>query len=359
MPFWDFLTSLLRGKLPNPAPDAGGDGSGPAPMLPDSPNEPAQITSPKVLLVIFNPVIEAATGKRLDTYMGWSRPDDLVGRFIADILQASSGLARYQIAQRIELDEFPVLKDGFRYGSGNYLDAIRHNGTPHSPPGADYDGLLKRFNVLRRIDGREFDEVWLMGFPCAGLYESVMAGAGGFWCNAPPLSNTDTCKRRFAIMGFSYERDVGEMLHSYNHRCEAILARIFDRLDFLAWAYKPNRLPATISADQPLSLFERFMLFDQIAPGRAAIGSVHFAPNGVRDYDLGNPNPVPSECHDWLRFPNFQGDVRMVSAAEWGGGSERNYQRWWLNHLPKAAGRKGGIHNNWWQYVANLDNVFG
>ena len=25
--------------------------------------------------------------------------------------------------------------------------------------------------------------------------------------------------------------------------------------------------------------------------------------------------------------------------------------------LPKTAGRKNGIHNNWWQYIANPDNV--
>ena len=54
-------------------------------------------------------------------------------------------------------------------------------------------------------------------------------------------------------MGFSYERDVGEMLHSYNHRVEAILARVFNSLDFLAWAYKPGRMPAAIRPDQSLN----------------------------------------------------------------------------------------------------------
>jgi hypothetical protein len=195
-----------------------------------------------------------------------------------------------------------------------------------------------------------------MGFPYAGLYESAMGGAGAFWCNAPPLLKTESCPRRFVVMGFSYEREIGEMLHSYNHRCESILAKVFNCQDFLAWTYKPNRTPATIKPDQPLNLFQRFILFDQIAPGRAAIGTVHFAPNGVKDYDLGNPNPVKSECYDWLNFPNFKGDIRMVTAKDWGG-DEEGYQQWWLNHMPKIAGRKNGIHNNWWQYVANPNNV--
>ena len=89
-----------------------------------------------------------------------------------------------------------------------------------------------------------------MGFPYAGLYESVMGGAGALWCNAPPLANTGSCQRRFVIMGFSYEREVGEMLHSYNHRCESILAQVFNSQDFLVWTYKPNRTPATIVPEE-------------------------------------------------------------------------------------------------------------
>lgn len=184
-----------------------------------------------------------------------------------------------------------------------------------------------------------------------------MGGAGAFWCNAHPLANTDSCQRQFVVMGFSYEREVAEMLHSYNHRCEAIIGKVFDSQDFLLWSYNANRTPATITVDQTLNLFQRFICFDQIAPGKAAIGTVHFAPNGLRDYDLGNPNQVSSECYDWLNFPNFIGDIRLVSATEWGGGDEHAYQVWWLQHLPKVAGRKNGIHNNWWQYIANPDNV--
>lgn len=353
----DFLNSLLRGKS-KPSGQFGGVAvSGQAKVLPDSPNEPAQIVNAKVLLLIYNPTVDAVTGKKLVEYMNWSRPDDLVGRFISDVLQASSGLVRYQIAQRIELDEFPVLADGFRYTAQTFLDVIHGSQKPHTPTGIDYNAVLKRFNIPEHITNQEFDEVWVMGFPYAGLYESVMAGAGAFWCNAPPLTNTDSCKRRFVMMGFSYEREVGEMLHSYNHRCEAILARVFNSQDFLVWAYKPNRIPATVSPNQTLNLFQRFICFDQIAPGRAALGTVHYAPNGIKDYDLGNPNHVKSECYDWFNFPNFQGDVRLVSASEWGGGDERLYHRWWLKHLPKTAGRKNGIHNNWWQYIADPNNV--
>ena len=356
MPFSDFWKSLFGGKT-QPSRGATAGVSGTARVLPDSPNEPAQITNPKVLLLIYNPTMDAASGKKLVEYMNWSRPDALVGGFVSDVLQVSNGLARYQIAERLELDEFPPLVDGFCYTPQTYLDTYRGTTPAHNPSGVDYAAILQKFNILQRIADNAIDEVWIMGFPYAGLYESVMGGAGAFWCNAPQLANTESCRRRFVVMGFNYERQVGEMLHSYDHRCEAIMAQVFNSEDFLQWAYRPNREPATLDPDQTINLFQRFILFDQIAPGKAAMGSVHYAPNSVKDYDLGNPNQVQSECYDWLKFPNFQGDIRMVSATEWGGGDERAYQQWWLRHLPRTAGRKNGIHNNWWQYIANPNNV--
>ena len=325
--------------------------------LPDSPDEPPQICSPKVLVLIYNPTMEPTTGKKLVEYMQWARPDDLVSGCISDILQCSNGLVRYQVAQREELDEFPPLVDGFTYTPATYLAVLRQGAPAHNPSGIDYQAIIRRCTILQCIADKTYDEVWIMGFPYAGLYESTMGGAGAFWCNAPPLANTASCARRFVIMGFNYERQVGEMLHSYNHRSESILAQAFKSMDFLMWAYKPGRSPATIGANQSLNLFEKFVLFDLIAPGKAGVGLVHYPPNGVKDYDLGNPNLVQSDCYDWLQFPNFKGDVRNISSTEWGGGDERSYQQWWLKHLPKVAGRQNGIHNNWWQYIAEPNNV--
>lgn len=360
MSFWDLLKSLF-GTAPQGRTTVTGPGgtttTTPAAPLADNDNEPPQVCSPKVLLLIYNPTMDPATGRKLVETMNWARPDDLVTGFISDVLQASGGLVRYQVAKRMELDEFPALTDGFRYTPASYQAVVQHTAQPHNPGGIDYTALLNRFNVLPCITDGTYDEVWVMGFPYAGLYESAMGGAGAFWCNAPALSGTAGCPRRFVVMGFSYERTVGEMLHSFNHRAEAIMAKVFNSLDFLMWAYRPGRSPATISAGQTLNLFERYILFDQIAPGKAGVGLVHFPPNGAADYDLGNPTLVKSECYDWLRFPSFQGDVRMISSSEWGGGSERSYQQWWLKHLPHVAGRQNGVHNNWWQYVANPNNV--
>ncbi len=355
--FSDFLNSLLGLRPQQPAPTTTAGGVSHANLPLDDPNEPAQITNARVMLIIYNPIINSSAGVKLSDQPGWSDPDQLVNDFIGELLQVSGGMARYQIVQRTELNEFPILADGFQYTAQTFLSVLQGLTPPHTPVGVNYNLILSRFNILQGIANNLYDEVWVMGFPYAGFYESIMAGAGAFWCNAPALQGTSACPRRFVVMGFSYERSVGEMLHSYAHRCESILAQVFNCQGFLAWAYKPNRTPATVSPDLRLNLFQRFICFDQIAPGRAAVGTVHYAPNSTKDYDWNNQAAVQSECYDWLNFPNFKGDIRPVKNTEWGSGDDRLYQLWWLGHLPKVAGRQGGIHNNWWQYVANPNNV--
>jgi hypothetical protein len=204
----------------------------------------------------------------------------------------------------------------------------------------DYYAIIHRFELLQRVAAGEIDEVWVFSFPHAGFYESIMGGPGAFWCNAPPLKNTEASGRRFVIMGFSYERGVGEMLEDLGHRAESILEKTFERH----------------TGEE--NLWRRFIRYHQTAPGRAAVGNIHFAPNSQRDYDWNNPTPVPSECDDWLyNFPNFQGIVRPVTASDWGNGDIREHHKWWFRHLPKVPGSSYGISNNWWQYIMDPDLV--
>lgn len=332
--FFDIISALLGRKKPPPAPVK------PA-VPPDSLSEPAQISLSRVLVLVYNPVLETATGKRLSESQGWYRVEDLATGYMGDLLKSSGGLARYQIVQRIDINEFPAKTDGFRYTPQTYMDVLRGVIPPHMPQEADYASILSRFKILERVAKNEIDEVWIFAFPHAGFYESSMGGPGAFWCNAPPLKNTEAARRRFVMMSFSYERNIGEMLESFGHRTESIVARAFEKLSGEA------------------NLWQRFTRYDLVAPGKAALGTIHFAPNSTRDYEWDNPLPVTSECHDWLNnFPNFKGDRRIVTAAEWGNGEIRAHHLWWLKHLPKVAGRKNGVHNNWWQYIVNPNNIF-
>jgi hypothetical protein len=308
--------------------------------------ESETILSPRVLSIVYNPLAGGrrglpgprSLGVRLQERMGWSRVDDLVDGYISDIEECSGGLVRYQVVERRVMDAFPPKLDGFRYSAHDYLGVMEGRIRPHDPDTVDYHAIVSEFDLLERVGGGELDEVWLFGFPYAGFYESRMAGRRAFWCNAPPLENTDQCRRRFVMMGFSYERGVGEMLENLGHRAESIMTHV----------YRERQGEA--------NLWQRFTRYDKVAPGMAEVGSVHFAPNSERDYDWGNPRFVPSRCDDWLHFPDFKGRVRTVNTAEWGGGDIRLHHRWWLSHLPKIPGRTKGILNNWWRYIIGVDN---
>lgn len=299
-----------------------------------------RVTVRKTLVIVYDPVVDPKRGKKLSQFMNWNRVEDLATGFMSDILQVSGGVARYQIIQRIDVDGFPTKTDGYQYDAQTYLNVIRGVTPPYMPQEANYHAILERFNILPLVARNEIDEVWIFNFPHAGFYESIMGGPGAFWCNAPPLKNTEAAKRRFVMMGFSYERGGGEMLENMGHRAESILEKTFEHL----------------SGEE--NLWRRFIRHQKTAPGRAAVGNIHFAPNSQKDYDWNNPNSVLSECDDWLyNFPNFRGVVRTVTSAEWGRGDIREHHKWWFRHIPKVPGRRNGILNNWWQYIMDPNQI--
>jgi len=334
--FMSILDSLLspfrRRKTEPPLPQSTID--------PNNEIEPPLQTILKTLVIVYEPTMDQGTGTKLSEYMRWNNVEDLAKGYMSDVLQASGGLVRHQIIQRIDVDGFPAKVDGFTYDPLSYLDVVRGMSPPYMPQEANYYEIIDRFNLLQRVASNEIDEVWIFNFPHAGFYESIMAGPGAFWCNAPPLKYTEASGRRFVIMGFSYERGVGEMLENLGHRVESIMEKTFE-----------NR-------NGEDNLWHRFSRYDKLTPGRAAVGNVHFAPNSDRDYDWNNPSTVLSECDDWMyNFPNLRGQTRKVTASDWGNGDIRKHHVWWLTHLPKVAGRTSGIHNNWWQYVMDPNQV--
>jgi hypothetical protein len=329
--FINFLRRLF-GWTPPPPP--------PPKIDPDNPLEPPLITILKTLVIVYDPVVDKASGQKLSEFMHWNKVEDIARGFMSDILLVSGELVRYQIIERYDVDDFPAKVDGYKYDAPTFLNVIRGVSRPYKPQEADYYIILRQFNILERVSKGEIDEVWIFNFPHAGFYESIMGGPGAFWCNAPPLKNTEAAGRRFVIMGFSPERGVGEMLENMGHRAESIMEKTF------------------MGLPEEQNLWKRFTRYELKYPGKAALGTVHFAPNSVRDYDWNNPSTVLSECDDWLyNFPDFKGVTRQVNAAEWGSGDIRKHHVWWMKHFPKTKGRRNGIHHNWWQYIANPNNV--
>jgi hypothetical protein len=295
--------------------------------------------APRVLLAVYNPIIPAKGGRKLSTLLRWNDPDQLTRQYAADLAEASHGYCKYRIVERVEIDGFPTKIDGFRYTPSDFLTAWHARRGFHNPDWADYRKIVADLDIIARTEKGQIDEVWLMAFPYAGFYESRMAGPGAFWCNAPPLEGYEGASRRFIIMGFNYERGVGEMLEAHGHRAESILAHVFRK--------KRGRF----------DLWSRFTRYDMTHPGRAEVGTIHHAPNSRRDYDWGNQKMVPSRCDTWYDFPNLEGSPRDVNCREWGNGDIRLHHLWWFRHVPHVAGDFEGISNNWWEYITDPNLV--
>ncbi len=293
----------------------------------------------RVSMIIHNPVLERKGGQKLNAAMGWHDPDDLARQYSADLRACSGGIADYEIVERIEADDYPAKIDGFRYDDASYLRCVRQRSGCHQPDAVDYHALLNTFDLFGKIERRVIDEIWLFGFPYAGYYESTMAGTGAIWCNSPPISHTEHITRRFIVMGFNYERDVGCMLENFGHRVESIMQHIYRN-------HSGER-----------NLWARFIRYDRDAPGQAECGNVHFAPNSVADYDWGNARRVPSRADAWYAFPDLSAPPRSMECREWGGGDMRGHHLWWLDHLPRVAGETDDVSNNWWRYILNPDDL--
>jgi len=302
---------------------------------PDAPAWDGEPARPRVLMIVHDPPVESEGGRRLSQIFGWNDAGRLAEQYAADLAHASHGYLRYQIVERIDADWFPPKIDGFRYTGESFVRSWRARAM-HEPDRIDYQAQVRAFDLIGRYERGEFDEVWFFAFPYAGDYESTMVGRGAFWCNSPPVPNTERCAGRFVIMAFNYERGVDCMLENFSHRVESIMSHAFRR-------HPPAQ-----------NLWERFIRYDKVAPGQSQCGNVHFAPNSQRDYDWGNRRPVTSFCDDWYSFPELPGRARTVDCAEWGGGDMRAHHIWWLRHLPHVLGETYGVSNNWWEYVLLL-----
>jgi hypothetical protein len=292
----------------------------------------------KVLVLNYDPILTNHGGVRLHDYYSWNDPRALTSGYLADLTESSSNCVRWTVTQFLDLNEWPLKADGFRYTEDSYLSAWS-TGKFHSPDGVDYAHIIEQFNLDDRVRNGEIDEVVLWGAPYFGYWESQMAGVTAYWCNSPGISRAGT--PNYVIMGLNYERGLAEALESFGHRTESILTHVYG-----SWH----------SGTNVKHLWDKFTRYDKDAPGMAACGNVHFPPNGIADYDYANTTRVVSYADDWLlNYPNFLGLTRKFNAQEWSY-DHRQYLKWWYRHMPRKPGiYTDGKLNNWWGYIADLN----
>jgi Tol biopolymer transport system component len=297
----------------------------------------APVISKRFLGLSFDPTLRSQGGQRLNTYFGWGDPLPHIQAALNGLNNASHGQLDARLTSFINADVWPVKADGYIYTEPVYLA-----GQWHMPDGVDYQTICRDYDLARRVDSGEVDEVYLDGAPYFGYWESTMAGRGGYYCNSGPQDGV-ACSKIFVMMGGNYER-WDTILHGDGHRGESIMSFVYG-----FWAI-----------DQDRHLWERFTHNIGQSPQTPACGSVHYPPNGVAGYDYANPQTVQSTAIDWEQnFPFLTGQTGPVNAETWGAPYQFNYLSWWWGHMPHVGGRNfaDGYNrlNNWWEYTYNFN----
>jgi len=306
----------------------------------------------KTLVLNYDPVLESQGNKYLHEVCSFNNPEELAQGYIDDLNNCSGGKVIYEIVDWIDIDDIIPYMDGFKYTGETFYENFKkasserwdwwgwsgwHAQENNQASGmANYLWILESNNLIERLNSGEIDEVLIFAQPFSGMYESLMIGPDPIYCNSPPLIVPELNKN-FIIMSFNYERGVDCMLENFGHRVESILSYVFNK------------------DSSGINYWERFTLYDKIAPGEAGCGNVHYAPNSESDYDWGNKRNVYSTCDDWLNYPNLTGEKREVNYSDWGNGDMRLHHLWWLSHIPKSEGLDlNGMLNNWWGYFTKF-----
>lgn len=292
-----------------------------------------EVISVRVAVLNFDPAVGDST---LHEHLNWANPRALADEYISSIAEISHGQVEMQIVLWQDENVFPIKTDGFQYSLEEFQTCWQDRSTCHQPDGIDYVRMIDDYDIVRKIDQSEFDELWIFGAPYMGFWESSMAGPGAFYINGgvfPEVAST----KPFVIMGFSYERGLAEMLHNLCHRTEATMEKVSGGWD-----------TTDLSTD-----WARFAANAHQSNGVSGVGSCHYPPNGTSDYDYANPSKVMSNADAWLTYPQVGTNRDSVSADTWGGPNfHLNYMKWWFRHLPHSREPSNEkMLASWWNYV--------
>lgn len=335
----------------------------------------AEVARVKVLVVAYDPIIEARGGQRMHQVAGYHSPY-AVNASTAQALQTASGeTVRYDLEYMI-LDQWP-LRTVYQYtgrrrtgqirrryndaefladlATGQLDDPVGHT-FAYYDPSTDPDsgrpnGLVNQPSgsgtIVDRINAGEIDEIWVWGDPTAAYSEAAMGGPGAFGPNGITF-DVPGATRRFVVMGYNMALGHEYAMHSYGHRAETILARRFGWIG----GYPP--------VGNPVSTFDHYTTIHHDHPGQGSVGTVHHAHNGRPtapnrfDADWSNRFNASSDADDWFNWPLLTGQRAPRNCDAWNC-SQSGYMDYWFDRLPEFLGETNGQPDNWWSMFVHPD----
>lgn len=303
----------------------------------------------KVIVLIYNPVLEKEGGKTLIEYLKANDPVQY-SRILCNVVrEASWGYINYRIVDVITVDGYPRKVDGFRYTDETFLEVRKTQNW--QPSTSSYRGFFVDNGLLERAKKENIQELWVWGAGGMHFDEFAMYIPNRYARFAPtdnpwfyrPYDIPEEIGHTMWVMGFNYEVGSDNMIHSYSHRVESMAA--------LAMA---DGIWETYGKRDPWNVYSWLELDHKGTP--SMVGNCHVPPNGEGGYDYNNKRRVESWADNWANYPDVSGPARTVSSEEWCHNQD-GYQRWWLSQLPKFPGYTKYGYNNWWVYIANTDET--
>ena len=267
------------------------------------------------------------------------------------VRRASRGYVNYQIVDYIEVNEFSEKIDGFVYTEETFLEA-RKKQNYRQPDRSNYRKIFERNHLIERCRKENISEIWLWGAGGMGWDELAMYFPNRYARFAPtenpwfyrPYEIPEEIGHTTWVMGFNYEVGVDNMIHSYNHRIESVLALVFGHG---VW-------DKGLVGQDPFNTFTMLNLDYPDKPSQ--VGNVHVPPNGKFGYDYKPKDEVETYADGWTtHYPNMKNvKHRPIRNSEYGN-NQRGFQEWWMFHMPSIPGYTKWGYNNWWVYIANTD----
>ena len=294
----------------------------------------------RIYVLDFDPFMD--NGLALTADRAWGNPTALGRAYVGDVSAASAGMVEHRIVKTTVVRGYPVKVNGFTFTNAQYLGCLANSSADYCDDRIDYQAVLGTAydphfgSACDALMKKRVDEVWLWGGPWFG-YDEFNVGT--------PFSLCGQVDRTFAVMGFSYERGVGEMVHDLGHRAEFLIPSnigyaIWDRFDGQRQRYAEDFFcPAAPDATHP-----------EVDPPVGHAGNPHFPPNAYCHYQYDRDYPVLSDAYDWANYPNLTGAQTTVNASTWGA-TQEGFIVWWLGRLPHNPGGTSAGLNNWWRYV--------
>ena len=327
-----------------------------------------EVFNKKVYVIIFDPIVTDSGGKKIkfseyliNTKKSYNDPKILTNKVISSFKKATENRINYSVTKQTTTEYFPISVKGtslnredLEYCIAHAYDRIkedRFNNLCNN--GADYIKIFDTYKICDDVNKSKVDEVWIWGYAYFGFSESALIGPNPFPYNGLTISNSK-CNKLVPIMGFNYERGLGEALHDFGHRAEASMTTVYQN-----W-----------SENRKKTKWDLFGLVKAQSTNYnySGCGSGHYTPVSESDYDYDTGERTQDTvCDNFSDFNIFNSKDLLNKELKktkinckinpWLC-TQEGYLEWWFSKFPKYKGiDSDGVLEDWLGYVVEPSRV--